>query len=272
MHTYSNTMRAAQQYQENIKSCDNPGGTIMNSYLKMASLLLLQLVIEGVCGVCGDLCERRIPLFSSNSPTVGWVSCLAFKQSIMAENFIQALALQLKIQHTCPLTPMNIEGKQNTITDMPSRSFSSNPAWACNTNLELLTLFNSHFPLPLKQSWTVYCPNCTVVTHMISALQMMPFELDNWRRLPQKGRYVGKIDAPTSNLWGWIHTYNRCPTTHASGVSQHFLSKHGLDSMAWDNGCKVTQSLVLSRPLARQLLWPAMTTQQRRQVPTNFYL
>jgi hypothetical protein len=119
----------------------------------------------------------------------------------------------------CPLTPLHIEGKQNAISDMPSRSFGSSPAWTCNTNSELLTLINSCFPLPSNQSWTVYCPNCAVVASVISALQMMPFKLDAWRLLPKRGGHFGKIGAPTSNLCGWIHNYNRCPTTHMSGAS-----------------------------------------------------
>jgi hypothetical protein len=54
----------------NIKTFYNPGDTISNSYLEMAGLLLLWLTMEGVCG---NLREKRVTLFSNNSPTVGWV-------------------------------------------------------------------------------------------------------------------------------------------------------------------------------------------------------
>jgi hypothetical protein len=43
---------------------------ITNSDLEMAGLLLLWLIMESVCGT---LREKRVALFSDNSPTVGWV-------------------------------------------------------------------------------------------------------------------------------------------------------------------------------------------------------
>ncbi len=56
----------------------------------MAGLVILWLVIEGI-GV--DLQEKRVTLFSDNSPTVGWVTRLASKWPVVAEQLIQALAL-----------------------------------------------------------------------------------------------------------------------------------------------------------------------------------
>jgi hypothetical protein len=115
--------------KNNIKTSQNPKGKISNSDLEMAGLLMLWPIIEGVCK---DLCKKRIALFSNNSLTVGWVTRLASKRSIIAENLIQALELRLKTQHACPLTPMHIEGKRSAISDVPSQSFGSNPKWVQN--------------------------------------------------------------------------------------------------------------------------------------------
>ncbi len=52
----------------NIKTFCNPGGTISNSDLEMAGLLLLWLAMEGVRG---NLREKQVMLLSNNSPTVG---------------------------------------------------------------------------------------------------------------------------------------------------------------------------------------------------------
>ena len=117
-------------------------GIISNSDLEMAGLLMLWLAIEGVCG---PLQAKRITLLCDNSPLNGWATRLASKWSMVAENLIQALALHLKIQRACPLTPMHIEGKCNAIVDMPSHSFGSNLIWKCDTDSDLLTLFNSMF-------------------------------------------------------------------------------------------------------------------------------
>jgi hypothetical protein len=246
--------------KNNIITLQNPEGKISNSDLKMAGLLMLWLVIEGVCK---DLCKKCVTLFSNNLPTVGWVRQLASKRSIIAENLIQALALRLKTLHACPLTPMHIEGKQNAISDMPSRSFGSKPKWTCKTNEDLLTIFNSMFPLQMQKFWMVYCRNCAVATRMISILQMKLFALDKWRQLPKVGRHVGNIGAHMSDQWEWIYTYSRYPLAKQSNASQALQPQPEQDTMETDNRCKEALSLTRSRPLSRQFPWPATTTQQR---------
>ncbi len=201
----------------------NPTGRLTNSDLEMVGLVILWLVIEGVCH---NLREKRVTLFSDNSPTVSWVTWLASKRLLVAEQLIQALALCLKAMYACPLTPMNIKGKHNKIAYVPMQSFSSNPAWKCTDDAELLTLFNTRFPLPQQQSWTVYCPNCVMVTRVISALRMKHFALDAWRRLPIRGRCTGKIGAPTSNTWAWIRTYSKSHMQHESDTSWDLQPTH----------------------------------------------
>jgi hypothetical protein len=191
------------------------------------------------------------------------VTRLASKRSLVAEQLVQALALHLKTMHACPLTPMHIKEKRNAIADIPSRLFGSNPAWTCASNSDLLTLFNTRFLLPKKHSWTVYRPNCAVAMHVISALLMKLFVLDDWRQLPTRGRCVGKINVPTSNTWAWIRTYNRSHIPHESDASQDLQPEHKQGSMDKDDRSRVARSLALSWPLARQSLWPAMKTQQR---------
>jgi hypothetical protein len=126
-------------------------------------------------GVCGDVQEEQVTLFTVNSPPpVGWVRRLASKCSLVAKHLVQVLALRLKSQRVCLLTTMHIEGQQNAISDIPFRLFGSNPAWKCDTDDELLTLFNCTFPLPCWQLWMVFHPNFTLVTHVILALRMTP--------------------------------------------------------------------------------------------------
>jgi hypothetical protein len=130
-------------------------------------------------------------LISDNSLTMSWATRLASQRSLVTEHLVQALALCLKIMHACQLTPMHIEGKPNAIANVPSWLFGSNPVWMCMSNFELLTMFNTLFPLPTQQSWTVYRPNCMGVTHMTSTMQMKPFVLEDWRRLPIQGGCIG---------------------------------------------------------------------------------
>ena len=246
--------------KNNIVLFSNPTGGLTNSDLEMAGLLILWLVLKGVCP---SLREKCVTLFSDNSPTVSWVTRLASRKSLVAEHLVQALALRLKTMHACPLTPLHIEGKRNAIADVPSRSFGSNPAWACATSSDLLNLFNSRFPFPQQKSWTVYHPNCDVVMRVISALRMKPFVLDNWRRLPTRGRCVGEIGAPKSNTWEWIRIYNKSHTPSESDASQDLQPEQEQVSTDTDDKSKVAWSLALSRPLARRSLWPEMKTLPR---------
>jgi hypothetical protein len=58
----------------NVISEATPKGTITNSDLELAGLVLQWLIMEHVCG---PLAEKRIALFSNNSPTVSWVQRMA---------------------------------------------------------------------------------------------------------------------------------------------------------------------------------------------------
>ena len=60
-----------EDIKQDIKTLANPSGRISNLDLEMAALVILWLVMEGVCG---DLREKRVTLFSDNSPTVSWVT------------------------------------------------------------------------------------------------------------------------------------------------------------------------------------------------------
>jgi hypothetical protein len=183
--------------------------------------------------------RKKDQLFNYNSPSIGWVTHLASKWSLVAEHLVQALALGLNIQRACPLTPIHIEGKRNAILDVPCRLFGSNPTWKCDTDANLLTLFNPMFPLPHQNSWMVFHLNCKVVMHVTSALQMTHFARDDWRQLPRSRRHVGKIGAHTSNLWGWIRTLTTHPLTPECAASLDLHSKHNPASTAEDNRSKV---------------------------------
>jgi hypothetical protein len=76
---------------------------------------------------------------------------------------------------------VHIPGKKNAMTDIPSRSFGSEKKWHCKTDEELLTLFNSSFPLPSQNSWTVFRPLSGIKHRIISALRQQALEMEEWR-------------------------------------------------------------------------------------------
>ncbi len=100
-----------------------PLKTITNSDLEMAGLLSLWLVMETVCD---DLRKKSVAFFNSNFPSVGWVCCLAMCKSLVSVHLICALALQLKLKGTCPITPLHIAGKENLMMDITSHHLEGN--------------------------------------------------------------------------------------------------------------------------------------------------
>jgi len=126
--------------KKELVSFRNPRGTISNSDLEMAGLLFTWLVMETVCG---DLNKKWVALFSDNDPTVSWVKRLASRHLRVAAQLVRALAMRMKLNGACPITPVHIPGDENAMTDIPSWSFGSVAQWFCQTDDDVLTLFNS---------------------------------------------------------------------------------------------------------------------------------
>ena len=120
---------------------------------------------------------------------------------------VRALTLQLKKAWASTLTPLHISGEENSMTDIPSRSFGSNITWFCKNDTDLLNLFNKNPPFPNQASWTVFIPSNTVSMKVIPVLRMQHFEMSEWLQLKKAGKHVGKIGVPLSELWEWSLEY-----------------------------------------------------------------
>jgi 3'-phosphoadenosine 5'-phosphosulfate sulfotransferase (PAPS reductase)/FAD synthetase len=98
------------EIRDALISFENPHGSITNSDLEMAGLLLLWLVMEEICP---DLVHKHVALFSDNQPTVCWVKRMASRNSFIAKCILQIIALRLKIRQASPLTPQHIKGERH---------------------------------------------------------------------------------------------------------------------------------------------------------------
>ena len=187
---------------------------------------------------------------------VGWVRRLATRGSMVSAHLIRALALRLKLNGTCPITPLHIAGEENSMTDIPSRSFGSEQKWHCNSNNKLLTMFNNLFPIPSQNSWTVFQISYAVGMRVTSVLQMKDSTLEEWWRLPKVRKHAGAAGRPMSHLWEWTLSYRtpRSLTESASSQASHDESVQA--TTVKENRSKLEASLAQSRPLARQSLWP----------------
>ena len=153
------------------------------------------------------------------------------------------------------LTTLHVPGKQNAMTDIPSRSFGSEPKWHCKTDADLLKLFNSSFPLPNQNSWTVYRPSNALFMRVCSVLRMKPITMEEWTRLTKPGKFSTKIGAPLLHLWEWTLNYRILPTPNESDASQVLQRQRDVGIMVEENRSNLAQSLAQSRPLSRRSTW-----------------
>ncbi|KAL7549556.1 hypothetical protein ACHAWF_012825 [Thalassiosira exigua] len=94
--------------------------------------------------VCPCLRKKYSALFSDKGPTLGWVFRMAAKQSVVAMQLMRVIGLRMAKAECSPLTPMHVKGLHNEMTDIPSRSFGSEPKWYCQTDDDLRYLFEKN--------------------------------------------------------------------------------------------------------------------------------
>ena len=243
--------------RDEIVSVANRNGRLSINDLEMAGLLLTFLVMEEVCP---PLRELNVAMFSDNQPSVSWVERMASRQSEVGAQLLRALALRLKINRCCPLSPLHVAGKKNSMADVASRSFGTPSKWHCSSDVDFANLFNTLFPLPTQNTWTVFRPTNEICMRVISILRTQPSSLDEWRRIPLIGRPTGRTGVPTSNLWEWTRTYNTLITPSETECSPDSQLDVERDTTAGDEKSRLQQYLRLSRPLARRSRWSSTAT------------
>ena len=230
----------------------NPGGTLSISDFEMAGMLVLFLVMEAVCSLGAGM---HVLLYSNNQPTVPWSARLTSKSSDVAGQLIRALALRMKQKRVSPMTPMHVRGVENPLADVPSRSFWGKPEWHCRINAELQLLFDNSFPLPNKNSCSVFSLSREISTKVFSVLQTKATSADVWRRLPSTGKLVGGTGGPLCSLWDWTLTCGAQHSLKQQGPSQGSQEPQDVAIMVAERKCAVARFQARSRPLARRSPW-----------------
>ena len=248
---------------EVLKTNAGKKGTLTNSDLEMAGLLLLWLVMEEVCDLGSG---SHVALFSDNSPTVSWVNRLASRNSQVADQLVRALALRLKLKRVSPLSTMHIAGKKNEMTDIPSRSFGSEKKWFCpedKTESCLFDLYNSQFPLPNQNLWTVFRPSQKIMSLIFSVLRTEVLDMEGWRRLPKPGRLTGRSGNATAKLFEWTVACRGSLSKRDATQPCPFQQQSGRDDTPAAVKCELEQYRRRSRPLIRRSPWTSTSSHSR---------
>jgi hypothetical protein len=232
----------------------NPTGDITNSDLECCGFLYLWFVMEYTCP---SLKHKHFGMLDDNSPTVGWIKKMTSSKSKIAAALLRILAVRLECVEASPLTPMHIPGDENAITDIPSRSFGRKAKWHCTTDAEFLTLFDSKFPLPQQNSWTLFHLPKEITSKLISVLLTQRSEPAEWRRLPKGKPNSGSSGIAMPHLWEWTLTCRKIQpsTTQVSGLSADLQAELRLATSATAARLALQRSLKLSLPLDRRFPW-----------------
>ena len=245
--------------QELMVSEDNPTGTITNSDLECAGLLLHVMVLEAIV----DLFHKHIGAYCDNTPTVAWAARLASKRSRIAGRLLRALALRLRVCRASPLLTISIAGVKNDMADISSRSFGGKAQWNFACDDKFLLHFNTRFPLPQNASWRMFRPTSEMSMRVISALLDKKSSQGWWTRLPKNAGSIGTIGRNTRVQWESIQHCTSLPhrMKQKSKCSQLSLAGSG-EALSASNALSAFKPFK-SRfaPLERRSVWHTDTTQ-----------
>lgn len=94
-----------EDIRQQIISFSNPTGTLTNSDLEMAAMLLHYLVLEHLV----DLKHVHVAAWCDNTPTVCWTNKLSSPLSRILGHLMWALAMHIHANEASPLISMSIE-------------------------------------------------------------------------------------------------------------------------------------------------------------------
>ena len=198
-----------------VVSDSNPTGSLTNSDLEMAGVLLHHLVLETIIRTkhchSATLCD--------NTPSVAWVTRMAAKSSSpVAHRLLRGLALRQRLNKTALPMIDFIAGLDNIWADEASRiaariklrpgsNLPSVSRVAPITDPEFLTHFNSKFPLPQNLSWRLAHPTPAMLSNVISTLRGQRLPMQQWMTKPES-----TVGTPGCNTWPSGDKHRTCPT------------------------------------------------------------
>lgn len=165
--------------QQAVVSTTNPRGTVTNSDLELAAIVLHYMVLQDT----GDLRHKKTVTFSDNTPAVVWSSTMRSKShSNTAYHLLRGLTSIVRDEELCTPEINHISGPLNAMADTSSRpiNVTSNPRDAYMNqpshgapdvrDAQFVAYFNSRFPLQ-HASWQVVHPGPAKLSKAILTLR-----------------------------------------------------------------------------------------------------
>jgi hypothetical protein len=175
----------------NVVSDSNPHGTITNSDLEMAGVLLQESVLEAAIGA--NMRGSQTAIGCDNSPAVAWTTRMATRStSPISFRLLKGLAMRQRVTRSSPPAVYHVAGVRNTLADVASRPvpgvashfhlLETLPSAMCPDTF--LTIFDSLYPLPQKRPWRSVQPPSGLWSSVILTLRGQRFGLQQWMTKP----------------------------------------------------------------------------------------
>jgi hypothetical protein len=234
-----------------LVSDTNPQGTITNSDLEVAGVLLQEAVLEAELG--SAMAGKHIVIGSDNSPAVAWTTRMATRSaSPIAYWLLQGLAMRQRVTQSALPTVYHVAGILNKLADVASRPvkgvashfplMEKLPHTMCPDTF--LTIFDSHYPLPQNKPWRRVQPSSNLWSSVISTLHGQQLALQQWMGMPAVSLGTTGPNMPSTaiSILGRTTSTKRCNKRTSLPLPPGFaLASTGeqskLDSNLWKRPC-----------------------------------
>ena len=220
-----------------VVSDSNPAGTLTNSDLELAAVVLHLNTLESVAP---SLRHKHILVHSDNTPSVAWVTKMATKtaKSDAAHRLIRGMAIRQRMLESAPVSITHVAGVDNALADIASR-----PITQLDDDTAFLTHFDCNFPLQ-NRYWQRASPRPAQLYNVILTLRGQRLTLQRWTGQSEPAAGAGGAStAPTVELIPGSGTPMRPPGANYSwalppGLVLDAMGKEGrLEHKPWKKPC-----------------------------------
>ena len=176
-----------QDIKKNLVTAENPNGSVTINDLELAGAVLNWLALELQPNL--TLKHQHVGTYCDNTSAVAWAYKLRTSKSKIASRLLRLLSLRIHQSQATGLTPLNIAGENNDMADIVSRAFKNGKYFDASDNL--ISYFNSHFPLPQQKSWMECILPQRLVSRVIACLRGEQLPMASLLRLPGLGKNTG---------------------------------------------------------------------------------
>ena len=250
-----------------VKSLDNPTGTVTNSDLELAAEVLAVGVIMEMATTIKHV---ALGTFSDNTPTVGWIDRMASKsQSPVSGRLLRGLSYMLFWHHAGRLTTVHVNGPENVMADIASRPTKARALFSgSETTLsdeDFRSSFDLVFPLPNEQVWQLAKVPAWLKSNVFETLRGKQLDLRLWARPPRND--IGEHGRSIAGSTELAATGRRQQTRQK--CSSLLLSPCGKVSTVTETRSRFSQCQRLSAPLPKSTFWTDIETHDAPLQPST---